>query len=309
MWTLVSPLLYDMRRILFLVSVLVASCVSLLAQVQLAEQQPGRLFAYPLAPDTCSTLEGRCNFIITHFWDNYDISKPISDETAFEETFRDFVDFFRYSHRNIVMGVVRDLVNKAQSNTSNLLKLGEVAERALYGSDAEYWSDEVYVAFIKPLASNKKLSRDVRDRYASQLSRINSVQVGATLDFEYTGADGMKHRLSELPAADSYILLFIDDSTDSTIGRLRLSTDVAMNSLLQTGNTVLLCMSLGAYSADWASTATGYCDYWTVGCGENLLNQLDLRVLPCCYVLDAERSIVNKSLSVESLITAVNPAY
>lgn len=304
-----SPLLYDMRRILFLVSVLIMSSTALLGQVQLAEMQPGRLFAYPLAPDTCSTLESRCNFIITHFWDNYDISKPISDEAAFEETFRDFVDFFRYAHRNIVMGVVRDLVNKAQSNTSNLLKLGEVAERALYGSEAEFWSDEVYVAFIKPLASNKKLSRDVRDRYASQLSRINSVQVGATLDFEYIGVDGMKHRLSELPAADSYILLFIDDNTDSTIGRLRLSTDVALNALLQSGNTVLVCLSLCAYSAGWAEAAAGYCDYWTVGCSPNLLSQLDLRVLPCCYVLDAQRTIVNKSLSVESLISAVNPAY
>ena len=69
------------------------SSLALTAQAQLAEQQPGRLFAYPLAPDTCSTLESRCNYIITHFWDNFDISKPVTDVEAFENTFRDFVDF------------------------------------------------------------------------------------------------------------------------------------------------------------------------------------------------------------------------
>lgn len=298
-----------MKRILFLISALAISSMAMQAQVQLADQLEGRLFAYPQAPDTCSTLESRCNFILTHFWDNYDISKPIKDDAAFEATFRDFVDFFRYSHRNIVMGVVRDLMNKAQSNTSNLLKLGQVAERSLFGADAEFWSDEVYVAFIKPLASNKSLDKQVRDYYATQLVRINSVQVGVVLDFEYVGADGVKHRLSELPECESYILLFLDDSTDSTIGRLRMSTDVAMNSLLESGNTMLVCLSLNPYSAEWASAATGYAEHWIVGCGDQLTNQLDLRVLPCCYVLDSQHAIVNKSLSVESLLSAVNPAY
>ena len=298
-----------MRRILLLFTTLAMTSTMLMAQDALAEQQPGTLFAYPLAPDTCSTLESRCNYIITHFWENYDISKPIADEAAFETTFRDFVDFFRYSHRNIVLSVVRDLVNKAQSNTANLQKIGEVAERALYGTEAEYWSDEVYVAFAKPLAASKKLPRELRNHYAEQLARINAVQLGATLDLEYTGTDGAKHRLSELPAAKTYILLFVDDDTDSTIGRLRLSTDVALNSLIASGEVSFLCLCTNKYNADWATAAAGYAENWTVGCGDNLVRTLDLRAFPCCYILDENRTIVNKALSVEGLMSAVNPMY
>ncbi|MBQ9556520.1 MAG: DUF5106 domain-containing protein [Muribaculaceae bacterium] len=298
-----------MKRILLLVSVLVLCCCGLKAQGQLAEQQPGTLFAYPMAPDTCSTLEERCNYIITHFWEPFDFSRQITDEEAFERTFRDYVDFFRYAHRNVVLSTVRDFVNKAQANTSNLKKVGDVAERALYGSDAEYWSDEVYVAFIKPLAGNKALPKEVRENYATQLARINAVQVGAVLDLDYTGLDGAKHRLSELPEAKNYILLFVDGSTDSTIGRLRLSTDVAVNNLLASGETVIVCLSTNKFSSEWASGAAGYADNWTIGCGDNLMSTLDLRVLPCCYLLDGERTIVSKSLSVENLISAVNPMY
>ena len=297
-----------MKHKLLLFSLLLLSCVSASAQGQLAEQQPGTLFAYPLAPDTCSNLESRCNYIITHFWDNFDISKPIADDAAFEQTFRDFVNFFRYSHRNIALGTVRDLVNKAQSNTTNLQKLGAVAERALYGSQAEFWSDEVYVVFARTLAAAKQLPKQVRDHYATQLSQINSVRVGEPLDFEYVGVDGLKHRLSEL-TADTFILLFLDDSTDSTIGRLRLSTDVALNALLAEGKTKLLCLSLNKYTAEWASAAAGYAEGWTVGCSESLSRELDLRTFPCCYVLDGQRTIVNKSLSVEGLMSAVNPMY
>ena len=298
-----------MRPILLLITTLALMSVTCHAQGQLADQQPGTLFAYPLAPDTCSTLESRCNYIITHFWENYDISKPITDDAAFETTFRDFVDFFRYSHRNIVLGVVRDLVNKAQSNASNLQKLGEVAERALYGTDAEFWSDEVYVAFAKQLAASKQLPRQLRDHYASQLARINAVQIGAVLDFEYVGIDGLKHRLSDITDAKSFILLFVDDSTDSKIGRLRLSTDVALNALINAGGATLVCLSTNKFSTDWANAASTYADNWTMGCGEDLASSLDLRVFPCCYVLDENRTIVNKALSVEGLMSAVNPNY
>lgn len=297
-----------MKPIILFITALAVASLPMRAQVQLAEQQPGTLFAYPLAPDTCSTLEERCNFIITHFWDGFDISKPITDDAAFERTFRDFVDFFRYSHRNVVMSTVRDFINKAQSNASNLQKVGRVAESALYGTEAEYWSDEVYVAFAKALAGSKQLPRDVRDHYASQLARINSVQVGAMLDLEFVGLDGLKQHLSDLNAK-TFILLFLDDSTDSMIGRLRLSTDVALNALLNEGEATLVCLCANKYTADWASAAAGYADNWIIGCGENLAKDLDLRAFPVCYMLDDQHTILNKTLSVEALMTAVNPNY
>jgi len=299
-----------MKNIRLIISVLALSFLSATAQVQTAEQQPGTLFAYPLAPDSCSTLESRCNYIIAHFWDNYDISKPITDDAAFETTFRDYVDFFRYAHRNVVLSGVRDLVNKAQSNAANMQKLGVVAERALYGKQAEFWSDEVYIAFIRPLAGSKQLPKEQRERYAAQLASMNRVQSGAVLDFEFTGIDGTKTRLSALnDSVSNYILLFLDDSTDSTIGRVRLSTDVALNAWLNTGNVVLVCLCTNKYSADWAAAATGYASNWIIGCSADLLGTLDLRSLPCCYLLDGNRTVLNKNLSVEALMSAVNPNY
>lgn len=298
-----------MRRILLLINVLLMTSAAAMAQSQLAEQQSGALFAYPLAPDTCSTLESRCNYIITHFWEPFDFGKPITDEVAFERTFRDYVDFFRYAYRNVVLSAVRDFVNKSQANSGNLKKVGEMAERALYGADAEYWSDEVYVAFIKPLAAAKALPRDIRDRYARQLASINAVQTGMPLDFEYVGLDGLKHRLSDLTDVQTFILLFVDDSSDSMIGRLRMSTDVALNALLESGEATLVCLSVDKYSTEWATAASSWADNWTIGCGESLSQTLDLRTYPCCYVLDGERKVLNKTLSVESLLSAVNPNY
>ena len=101
--------------------------------------------------------------------------------------------------------------------------------------------------------------------------------------------------------------MFLDDSTDSMIGRLRLSTDVALNALLNESQVKLVCLCMNKYSAEWASAAAGYADNWVIGCSESLKNELDLRVFPCCYILDGQFTIANKSLSVESLMRAVNP--
>jgi hypothetical protein len=66
---------------------------------------------------------------------------------------------------------------------------------------------------------------------------------------------------------------------------------------------------MNKYSADWATAASDYAERWIVGCGEDLARNLDLRAFPCCYVLDENRVIVTKALSVEGLMSAVNPAY
>jgi len=285
----------------------VALCVPATAWGQDAASATAQtLFAYPQAPDTCSTLESRCNYIITHFWDNYDYSRPITDDVAFENTFRDYADFFKYAHRNVVKASIRDFVNKSQANAGNMLKVATVAERSLFSKDAEYWSDEVYVEFAKPLAACKQLPNDVRNRLKGQLERINGNQVGAVLDFEYTAADGTRHRLSEL-TGKSFIVLFLDDSADSSIGRVRLSTDVALNALLESGEATLVCITLCDYSTAWSEQAATYNPLWVAGCNRQLADKIDLRGIPSCYVLDGERKIANKQLSVESLKAVVSP--
>ena len=84
---------------------------------------------------------------------------------------------------------------------------------------------------------------------------------------------------------------------------------MALNALITEGNAVLLCLCTNKYSDQWAQAAAGYNDNWVIGCSADLTETLDLRAFPCCYVLDGQRMIVNKSLSVEGLMSAVNPNY
>ena len=271
------------------------SATSLRAQDTTA---PSTLFPYPQAPDTCATLESRCNYIITHFWDNYNISRPIADEAAFEGAFRDFVDFFKYAHRNIVMSTMRDFMFKAQTNTANLEKLGRVVERSLYGPQAEYWSDEVYLEVARFMAGASRLKKNVREHYREQVKRIERTQTNAVLNFEFTDANGDKKRLSDLPAMVTVVFL-TDNGSDSSIDRLRLSTDVQVNALIEAGNLTVVNILVDKCEGRWTDVAQSLPGNWVNGYNERLDEEIDVRLIPSCFVIDAEHKILNKNVTVE----------
>ena len=291
---------------LFLLALIVA-CMpwnSVNAQESNEVQAPATLFAYPVAPDTIKTFENRVNYIVDNFWGNYDLSKPIADLNAFNGAFRDYLGFLRYCHRTVAISSVRDFLFKAQTNKANFEKIAMLAEMGLYNVGAEYWSDEIYTEFLKAVIGNKQLKQDVRKYYAKQMERINRTQLGASLaSVTYTDADGKKVSIADIEADMVMIFITLDSDADQSFQRVRLSTDVAINSILDSGKVKLLCLSPEKYSKEWAHTAKGYAQNWLVGaCPElSVEGDYDVRYTPSFIILDKDKNIIQKNVDLEAI--------
>ena len=291
---------------LFLLALMVA-CMpwnNVYAQESNEVEAPATLFAYPVAPDTIKTFENRVNYIVDKFWGNYDLSKPIADLNAFNGAFRDYLGFLRYCHRNVAISSVRDFLFKAQSNKSNFEKIAMLAEMGLYQVGAEYWSDEIYTEFLKAVISNKQLKQEVRKHYAKQMERINRTQLGASLgNVTYTDADGKKVAIADIEADMVMIFITLDGNADQSFQRVRLSTDVAINSILESGKVKLLCLSPEKYSKEWAHNASGYAQNWLVGaCPElSVDGDYDVRYTPSFIILDKDKNIIQKNVDIEAI--------
>lgn len=267
-------------------------------------QAPATLFAYPVAPDTIKTFENRVNYIVDNFWGNYDLSKPIADLNAFNGAFRDYLGFLRYCHRTVAISSVRDFLFKAQTNKANFEKIAMLAEMGLYNVGAEYWSDEIYTEFLKAVIGNKQLKQDVRKYYAKQMERINRTQLGASLaSVTYTDADGKKVSIADIEADMVMIFITLDSDADQSFQRVRLSTDVAINSILDSGKVKLLCLSPEKYSKEWAHNAKGYAQNWLVGaCPElSVEGDYDVRYTPSFIILDKDKNIIQKNVDLEAI--------
>ena len=291
---------------LFLLALIVA-CMpwnSVNAQESNEVQAPATLFAYPVAPDTIKTFENRVNYIVDNFWGNYDLSKPIADLNAFNGAFRDYLGFLRYCHRTVAISSVRDFLFKAQTNKANFEKIAMLAEMGLYNVGAEYWSDEIYTEFLKAVIGNKQLKQDVRKYYAKQMERINRTQLGASLaSVTYTDADGKKVSIVDIEADMVMIFITLDSDADQSFQRVRLSTDVAINSILDSGKVKLLCLSPEKYSKEWAHNAKGYAQNWLVGaCPElSVEGDYDVRYTPSFIILDKDKNIIQKNVDLEAI--------
>lgn len=291
---------------LFLLALIVA-CMpwnSVNAQESNEVQAPATLFAYPVAPDTIKTFENRVNYIVDNFWGNYDLSKPIADLNAFNGAFRDYLGFLRYCHRTVAISSVRDFLFKAQTNKANFEKIAMLAEMGLYNVGAEYWSDEIYTEFLKSVIGNKQLKQDMRKYYAKQMERINRTQLGASLaSVTYTDADGKKVSIADIEADMVMIFITLDSDADQSFQRVRLSTDVAINSILDSGKVKLLCLSPEKYSKEWAHNAKGYAQNWLVGaCPElSVEGDYDVRYTPSFIILDKDKNIIQKNVDLEAI--------
>ena len=288
-----------MRRFL---NIFAFASMLLLGVDAMAQEEPDALFEYPVAPDTCSTLESRSNYVIAHFWDSFDLAKPITNDLSLIRTFRDYADLFKYGHRTVVMSSIRDLMFKLRSNTANLSKVGHVAEAVLFGPNADYWSDEVYSEFAKSLAASSGLRKEEREYYQNQLGRISQCQEGMPLEDEYVDAlTGSKAKLSELQG-NLFLVVFLDSSIDSSIDRTRLVTDIRLQEVVDAGQITVVCLHEGKPAADWAGSMP---EKWVKGYATGIPYRLDVRAVPGCYMLDEEHKIMHKNITVEDFKAAL----
>lgn len=297
-------------KLLYLIPVL-CSMIALSASAQESKETPKTLFPYPTVSDTIQTLENRSNFFITHFWDKANLSSQITDIEGFEKAFNDYITFFRFAHKNVVRSSISDLMNKAQSNMKNFWLIAQTAEKYLYSDEASLKSDEAYALFINNILRSSNIKKKEKAYYQKQLIKINSNQVGSSApDFKATDLDGNKWELNELntDSAATVILFFTPiDCADCGIPRLRISTDINLNRMIENGEVIFINVNVGKYSKEWAEKAREYSHGWIILASEDVN---DIYNIPSddhtIYLLSGEKIIQNRNINADILLNAVN---
>ena len=262
------------------------------------------LFEFPVAPDTCSNIESRCNYSVQHFWDNCNLSKPFEakNDSLLMEAMLTYFDIMKAgANVNVSLASVRDLMFKSQANHDNFTKLLSIAEYLLYFHDFEF-IDDLYLTFAKSGADATWLKKDVRNHYATQVKRIEASKLGGQLyDFEYTAITGARKHLSEAKSnANLYVLMFSDNSSGSSIERMRLSTASQPDcSERWKGQIEVINIIVGDVPKKWDADSQSYSSTWLVGASKDVADKIDLRIMPCIYVLDQNFKVIAKNRTVD----------
>ena len=115
--------------------------------------------------------------------------------------------------------------------------------------------------------------------------------------------NGEKRKLSELIENKMTILFFTDgECIDCIISKARLSTSVPLNSLIDEDRVKVVCVATKKYTAEWAADARTWANNWEIVASENALDVFDVRLSPSIFVLDEQKCIANKNITVEMLL-------
>lgn len=291
-----------MKKILYLVFALTAFCAS--AQTTDSIKMPVTPFEYPVAPDSISSLQGKTSYVMIRFWDKADLKKLIADTAQFRKAFHDYVSFIPYAHVDSIKKSAAALTSRFSNDPKALLTIAQTAEKELFGPEADFWSEEPYMLFIRPLLANKKAKAQDKARYLQQIKMLNASQTGANIaPFSYVTRHGAEHNLYD-QKGDFILLLFQgEDCTDCSMMRLRLEADIATGNVVKDGRLKLLIINPGKATPEWKAAMADYPYAWEIGSSEKVGDEVDLRIIPNSYLLDNEYRILLKNLSLDQILS------
>lgn len=260
-------------------------------------------FAYPQAPDSLTSLEARTSYVMLNFWNNADMKKVMGDTAKFHRAFKDFVGFVPYAHIDSVRKAISGFTGRFANDPKAMTRIAAEAERTLFGPEADFWSEECYMMFLRPLLSNKKVKNKDKEHYLGHIRMLNSSLVGANISaFDYTTRHGAKHSLYDNKAEYFVVMFQPEDCRDCSMARLRLNADAATNELIKNGTVKLLIINPAKPSQKWADDMASYPYEWEIGSAPEVSELVDLRVMPNTYLLDNEFKILARQVDLNQLL-------
>lgn len=175
-----------------------------------------------------------------------------------------------------------------------------LAEKYLYEPNSPYYNDEVYLYFLKYEAKFhfRNVSQSARFKRHYNMIQKNMRGELAT-DFTYETQTGQSGTLYEIDA-ESLILFF----NDPTCGECKMVKEelVSKQSALDSLGIKVFAVYIDDKPDEWR--VANYPAEWFNGYAPEIDSQdlYNIRALPCLYLLDKDKKVINRDTSVEKIL-------
>lgn len=261
-------------------------------------------FQYPLIPDSINIFQSRCDYLARHFWDFCDMKKAFSAKSRMAEEFKVYISILKNATPDSAIASVVRFNKQLEKQPADQLFMAECAENLLYGDTAEVWIDELYLPFAHAIASNKRIDKASKARFAHQEKILkNSLVRFPAPSIPYTTREGASGNLDN-DSAQVVVVFFNDpDCEDCNMARIRLDADISMTELIQEGKAKVVSISLTDPTPEWKEAVSSYPSTWVVAASPDADMNIDLRAgAPEFYILDRKHNIHFKHLGINQVL-------
>ncbi len=272
-----------------------------------AQTTPETYFPYPLVPDSISSLEGRSNFLITHFWDFCDLKKGFSSRAKMAGAFRDYLTFMPYANARVVHRSIAKFLKDIEKQPEDMAFIAHKAEEFVHSDTANIFSDEIYLPFARAVVENKRSSKEERDYFEPQVKVLTATMINTSMpDISYTDRNGNKAVFA--PDSSQVIILFFTEpeNSDALLAKARLNADSKAASFVKDGILRIVAIAKTEPGEEWLNFAKTLPEDWIVGANPDIDKIYDIRAIPSFYVVDQSGNILLKNANIDRIIAILS---
>jgi thiol-disulfide isomerase/thioredoxin len=261
-------------------------------------------FKLPEIPISLNTPEGRSDYLIRHYWDNFDFTDTlsISNPDAAEQFFVDFVDVSsRMSLPTAREGITIFMQRSSQNQHVQNFFVG-LLDKYLYDPNSPMRNEELYIPVLEYLVNSPKarIEDKVRAEYRLKMALRNRPGDVAT-NFEFAEGTGKVRKLSDVK--NEYVLLYFNNPGCS--GCREVTAQIAASAFSKSPKLTILAVYPDNDLAEWKKAQYEIPGGWINGYspnGEVMEKELyDLKAIPTLYLLNKDRKVVLKDAAWEQI--------
>lgn len=315
-----------MRRPLVL-ALLVVTLLAVACGRGVKEDKLGaRAFPSVSVPGTLTELEDQVHFAAEHYWDAFtDTSKLYlcdslhvngCTEKDLGAQMRDYGNLLSAIPLKDARRYVTRLFDRlerfqAKYPSSRMFPLlTEMVSVCLYDVNSPVRNEDVYLPFVKKLASSAFSPDEMRPAYEYDVRMCSLNQEGTkAADIDFTDTKGHRRKLSDVSA--EAILLFFNNPGCNACREIRekIQGDGLLSALVEDGILAVVTIYIDQELDKWKAASDEYPPKWICGYDHGYKIRSDVnynvRAIPSLYLLDGNMTVLMKDAPIERIVAAL----
>ena len=261
-------------------------------------------FEFPSIPSQLTSPEERAEYLLTHFWDNFDFNADYSESSMFvEQSLVDFLSVLPYSPaEETEIEAFSILLSKSAANLTLQKDISRLTDIYLANSDSPMRNDKLFISYLKASLSQPDLTEAEKMRKRDMIEMLSKNMAGdIATDFSYKTPNGNEYTLlTSLPSESDLILMFFDPNCESCEEAMaEMINSENLKKRIESGEINILAIYSGDNVSAWQKKVTMLPETWTIGINESEIEDMDLYyfpALPAFYLIGSDGIIKAKEV-------------
>lgn len=259
-------------------------------------------------PDSLKEPKDRANYLVQHYWDNYDFSDTtyIHKPGVLEQAMVDYIQVLPVADKSVSDSSITQTIRSAEIEGKILNQFLELFKKYLYDPTSPQKNEEFYITVLENTLKSDSVDEVEKARAKFALEMLLKNRQGELANnIIYTLASGKQSSLYDLKKEYTLLMFYNPDCHACEI----ITGYMKQSPFLQKALDAKLVDVLAVYPDDnrerWEQYAPNLPETWINGYdkNQNVQNKrlYELRAMPTIYLLDKDKKVILKDVNVEDV--------